>query len=202
MIKIAKIMFENKLAVNFKVEYEQREIIQVWMVTVDELIIHNGKQRNGQQIKQIPVLFSQNTRNFPKSLGNKILKKLYEWEITVIWKISPVSDTFDMNFWKRSRFTISTGDFDGATVGKLWLKSVGVVYQDIQKFVDKIPFERLACKLKYTFGDTLLTLIANWLTDRIQRVGINTPILGWWMGTGRGPEGSNLGCQLFIHNIY
>lgn len=76
MIKIAKIMFENKLAVNFKVEYEQREIIQVWMVTVDEMIIHNGKQRNGQQIKQIPVQFSQNTRNFPKSLGNKILKKL------------------------------------------------------------------------------------------------------------------------------
>ena len=48
---------------------------------------------------------------------------------------------------------------------------VDVVYLDFQNAFDKVPHQRLLIKLKvYGIGETMISWIQAWLTDRRQRV--------------------------------
>ena len=55
-----------------------------------------------------------------------------------------------------------------------------VIYLDFQKAFDKVPHRRLIDKLAtHGFGGELLQWIANWLSERKQRVVLNGHCSGW-----------------------
>ena len=44
---------------------------------------------------------------------------------------------------------------------------VDVIYLDFQKAFDKVPYQRLICKLKsHGMGNSIINWIEHWLTDR------------------------------------
>ena len=57
---------------------------------------------------------------------------------------------------------------------------VDIMYLDFQKALDKVPHQRLLFKLKaHGIGDIITDLIAQWLTDRRQRVVVDGEVSNW-----------------------
>ena len=57
---------------------------------------------------------------------------------------------------------------------------VDIMYLDFQKALDKVPHQRLIFKLKaHGIGDIITDLIAQWLTDRRQRVVVDGEVSNW-----------------------
>ena len=76
---------------------------------------------------------------------------------------------------------------------------VDIVYLDFQKAFDKVPHQRLLIKLKaYDIGESMISWIQAWLTDRRQRVILEGEISNWKSVLSGVPQGSVLGPILFL----
>ena len=74
-----------------------------------------------------------------------------------------------------------------------------VIFLDFQKAFDKVPHGRLLLKVKSMgIGNLVANWIESWLSDRKQRVIINSKCSGWSDVTGGVPQGSVLGPILFV----
>jgi ribonucleases P/MRP protein subunit RPP40 len=77
--------------------------------------------------------------------------------------------------------------------------AVDVIYLDFQKAFDKVPHRRLIAKLEaHGVGGSVAKWIADWLSEREQRVMLNQSVSDWSKVLSGVPQGSVLGPLLFV----
>ena len=67
---------------------------------------------------------------------------------------------------------------------------VDIIYLDVQKAFDKVPYQKVLFKLKtHGIGDGIIDWIEQWLTDRRQRVVVDGAVSNWKSVLSGVPQG-------------
>ena len=78
-------------------------------------------------------------------------------------------------------------------------KSVDIIYLNFMKAFDKVPYQRLLKKTKFTwYWRNFLLWIQSWLTGRRQKVRLNNEFTDWCHVLSGIPQGLVLGPLLFL----
>ena len=130
----------------------------------------------------------------------KILEKIIRKNVIMYLELNDVSFTNQHGFLsEKSTLTnlIETLNYFTKKVDER--SNVDALYIDVSKAFDSISHNKLIYKLKkYGFGGCFLLWIENFLTNRPQRVKINSEFSPMYISTSGVPQGSILGPLFFI----